>query len=444
MKKIILAFFLIFILCNLSIARMSHKGDDLGSHKAEKNVDLNSFSITNPDKVDGVDVSQLQIDTTTLADRLDNLPGTSQRYYLNPTASSFDYEYYGTSTSISSSQVTFTKTLNGTGIIVSSSAIYLEDITTIPAGMWEIEFYANINNSNTTRIYFEIWDGTGTAISEAQNHITTTFLSSPLSQDIEEYFVALTTITYVPKTRYLSVIMKANEAGTNPTLSYYRGGIYDSHLLMPVLRAEVSVTKNIAGTNITIFPTNGLGEVTINADLSSKLNASSGTTIAGLINERLLASSGTVIDAGLNSRLDASSGTTITGLFTDVGITAGSLRSDLTALAVSTGVPLSINLIFVDTTSATFFIPRTIKFTGIYLRADIADTFNVKVATCSLPDGVFQDISPAEDLTANTSHYSACAGWTTTDFIAPNGAWLKVYPNDTWTSGRPITVAIKY
>jgi hypothetical protein len=404
MKKNIIVFCLIFLLCDLGVAKMAHKGDNLGTHKAEQNLDMNSFSITNPGNVDGVDVSQVSVDTTTLSDRLEAIPGSSQRYYMNSNASSFDYEYYGTSTSLQSNPVTFTKTLNGTGIIISSWSVNLGNIATIPAGSWLFEFYANINNLNTTRIYFEVWDGTGIAISEAGNHITTSFLSSPLSQNIEEYFVYVTTINYIPKTRYLSVIMKGNEQGTNPTLSYYAGGIYDAHILLPVLRAEVSVTKITAGNNISISPVSGIGDVTVNADQVSKMD----------------------------NTVDVVVGTTVKN---------GSLPPSKFTVVHATK---TFTMVFIDTAPICARISNNITFKGMYIETDDNDTVCVYVSSCQTVGGVAVAISTGEDITAgNYLANDSLGAWAITSYVT-TGGWLIVYLNDTWITGRPIYVAIKY
>jgi len=243
---------------------------DYTAQEIQVAVDTNTLNSLKADRAD------VQSSTDTLNDKINEILGTTQRHFLNANADGLSYEYYGTSTALQSTPATRTKTLSGTAIIISSWVVNLGNISVIPSGIWELEFYANISNTNVTRVYFDVYDGTGTAIDTTENFIASTYLSEPISQVIEEYFVMFDTISYIPKTRYLSVIMKANESGANPVFSYYLNGSYDSKLILPVLREEVSIIKIIAGNKIGISPETGIGNITVSWQDSFQVSPSTG------------------------------------------------------------------------------------------------------------------------------------------------------------------------
>ncbi len=223
------------------------------------------------DSLIGGTTQELRVDVDDNSERIESLAATSHLQYLYSTADASSSEYFASSTTPQSAAATNTKTLSGTGVIVSSWVIDMGGIDTIPSGGWHVEFYAKVNNVNATRVWFDIYDGTGAALTNSL--IMSTALSPELSQVVEEYFVRITTNLYVVKTEYFSVVMKANEVGPNPLLSYSMGGEFDMHVQFPVIRAEVSVTKIIPGTNMNATPSNGLGEVTINLNANPKVES---------------------------------------------------------------------------------------------------------------------------------------------------------------------------
>lgn len=289
MKKVFIAFLLAGLCYSIAYSQQGYGGDGLGDHKQKRDLDSREFNILNPDLVDGVDLEEVQVTTTTNAENIaDNKSviedlSTSSLilYYTDEQASSDEY-WLMIDTEPTSAESTIVSTLDSSTVIVASFTVEVPlTASAFRRGQHHSHFFAKVDNaSKDTRLRTEIYKGTGTALT----FLFSTVQSNLLTTD-KTYFDVHTATGEIPGTIgfiNVRIVADVTGGGSNPVLTFYMEGANSSNFEMPALASDIGVTKNIAGTDIIISPNNGRGEVTINSDALTK---ASGTAITQNIND---------------------------------------------------------------------------------------------------------------------------------------------------------------
>jgi len=198
-------------------------------------------------------------------DLVTTLETVSELFLTDENAISSQYKLLIT-TVPTGAQSTLTASITTTDVIVASFTTNSPlGITTFPEGIWDLHFHGYKSASTKVlRVYFTITKSTGSG----ETVLFSSEESNPLTASSESYIIhvatneiVITTGDYITLRVYASV----TGVGVDPTLTLEMEGTTATRLQFPALLPEVSVTKIIAGTNITITPTSGKGEVTINS-----------------------------------------------------------------------------------------------------------------------------------------------------------------------------------
>jgi len=246
------------------------------------------------------------ISTGVLQSDIDTLKNSPKKFYftLNDDIDSAP-QYYMTRSTIPSTTRTLTRTLSEatptTEITISTWVVNYGAITEIKAGRVNCEYYASMS-AGTANIIFVVYDGTGTAM--IPENIISSTVPQGITTTLEERIAYFTLfVNYTLKSKYGSVAMIAYENNTpDRILTLNCGGSYDGHIDFPANSLEVSVSKIIAGQDITISPNSGIADVTVNLSTSALTRTSSTTFNAGIQGTSMVLTNGATFYGKLNTR----------------------------------------------------------------------------------------------------------------------------------------------
>ena len=414
MKRIFIAFLFLGL---YSFSYAGFGGDGLGNHKARKNLNMNSKDITNPGLVDGVDVSSLALSTGPLVyfvydGALYQVKSTTDMVFLG----NINQSGYNTTARLSSTTVMGWVIVKGSFVVTGDAQFGMcVDISTICT----------------------LGIGYGVSITTDPNHIMSSIRMMP-NGDVGFGYRSIggsSKIVFNPTFGWtifngsMTILTNGqiplslrNDAGSGILLNLWRASEYAGNIAVrssPVQSLEISGN---AGYGINLEPATNTQIRFTQATSDAKVSTYTANT----------------------GNMDFCDGVKANEFYSVYGATVNGnlyVNGNIEKVIYSTK---TFSMVFIDTTPICIRVSHDIIFKGMYVGATTADTVCVYVSSCQTVGGVFVAVSTGEDLTAATDLANDSLGaWAITSYNT-TGGWLKVYLNDTWVTGRPVDVAIKY
>ena len=218
------------------------------------------------------DLNQVQTDTTTLKKGLEDLSAGGFPFYLTNAASGSNGYYLMPADVPSGAESTIVRTIDAATVIIASFTTASPlNLSLLRNGIFEWHFHASVDNpTRNVNLRGTVYHSTGSAMTvlfsgELTSKITTESTKYNIHGATEEINIPIGFIVTV-------ITAEASGGGPDPDLTIYMEGDNTSRFAMPILASDITTTKIIAGTEISISPLNGLGPVIINVDAGTSIS----------------------------------------------------------------------------------------------------------------------------------------------------------------------------